>query len=114
MTEKIIELVIYPWRSELSGLYYWTDQVLLCERHKRRIKLQPFLVGDEKEGFGRFGCPFCPGGLMENTFYLHPTHRAMYEGLKKFEKNVVYDPAFKDWVHPMLKETFVWPKKETK
>jgi hypothetical protein len=80
--------VIYPVITGIrsTGLYFVTDHVLVCGHHSRGMKLQPFSSYDRECGYGKFDCPFCSGGLLEGTFYLHRSQKAVLAALEKLDR----------------------------
>ncbi len=60
-----------------TGLGFWTDDWLLCNRHTRNLTLQPFTSYDREQGFGKRGCPFCKGGKLYGTFHRYPSGAAI-------------------------------------
>lgn len=64
-----------------TGLMFWADDLLICQRHARGLKAQPFLEADRKAGFGKRGCPFCVGGELEGRFSLYRSQRQIKAAL---------------------------------
>jgi hypothetical protein len=67
--------------AQATALMFWTDDVLVCHRHARGLRLQPFLAQDRKAGFGKRGCPFYTGGELEGEFHLHRSQRRIKQAL---------------------------------
>lgn len=60
-----------------SGLYFWSDRVVVCHRHCRNIRLQPVSTYDIEKGYGTGVCPFCKGGLLYGRYHEFRSKRAL-------------------------------------
>lgn len=63
---------------------FWSDDWLLCSKHDRGIKLQPFLTADREAGYGKHGCPFCEGGPLEGKFHQYRSRKAVEAAMQIF------------------------------
>ena len=50
-----------------TGMYFWSDNVVVCGRHLRE-SLQPVTSYDLEVGYGTSNCPFCLGGQLYGQF----------------------------------------------
>lgn len=66
-----------------TGLMFWTDDLLICQRHARGLQCQPFLAVDRKAGYGKLGCPFCKGGALFGKFSKHRSRKAITAALNQ-------------------------------
>jgi hypothetical protein len=57
--------------SRGGQLFYWTEDILLCETHAppQWLPMQPYTTFDREQGYGKRGCPFCPGGELARQSY---------------------------------------------
>lgn len=69
--------------AQATRLMFWTDNILVCHRHSRGLRLQPFLAQDRKAGFGKRGCPFCAGGDLAGQFHQFRSRRKIKQALSQ-------------------------------
>lgn len=60
--------------------------LLLCNKHSRGIKLQPFTQADAEAGFGKKGCPFCDGGELHGAFNRFSSRKAVADVMNKLAR----------------------------
>lgn len=60
-----------------TGLFFWSDAVVVCSRHRRGIMLQPVTSWDQENGYGISDCPFCFGGSLYGQYHKYRSRRAL-------------------------------------
>lgn len=53
-------------RVYLSGKYWYSDEIVVCYKHKRYMPLQPVTTIDKEASWQ---CPFCPGGKLQGKYH---------------------------------------------
>lgn len=82
-TTVVVVIDVPPQDMDADGhlLFFWNNDILLCQQHTRGMRLQPFTVGDRQEGYGSRGCPFCPGGELAGTYLQYPSQKTLTAAL---------------------------------
>jgi hypothetical protein len=71
-------MVGYARSTNNAQLFFWTEDILLCEAHAPEswLPMQPYTTYDREQGYGKRGCPFCRGGEL---------YKQEFRSLKAFE-----------------------------
>lgn len=70
-----------------TGLFFWSDVIVLCSRHTRRIALQPVTDHDQERGFGTSDCPFCSNGPLHGQYHKFRSNKALKRALESLERS---------------------------
>lgn len=71
-----------------TGLFFWSDSVVVCGRHKRGIALQPVTSWDQENEYGTGSCPFCLGGPLHRQYHKFRSQKRLSEALDKLTNSL--------------------------
>lgn len=79
--------IIHLWAggARPTGLFFWSNSIVLCGRHKRNIPLQPVTSWDQENGHGTGNCPFCPEGPLHKQYHHYRSQAALNAALNRLE-----------------------------